>query len=145
MAGEVLAAAVSTVAVLVVAGSTVEALPVEVSAARVVSVVAPSTTVVFVVAVLVGVAGVAIGTVADSLMMSSSAVTASRGGGVGTIPTDTTVTAITRTVTMATADTRTLVTGGPVTTVTAVTDTIIAADQAIPGVPGGGDKPVEEL
>ena len=142
-------AAVSTAAALVVAGSTREALPVAVSTALVVSVVdispvAVSTALAFVVTVLVGGTGVATGAITDSLMMSSSAATVIRGGGAGTIHTDIMVTTITRTITMA-ADTRTMDTAGPVTTVAAVTDTAIAADQGIPGVSGGGDKPVRSL
>jgi hypothetical protein len=101
-----------------------------------VSAVALSTAVAFVVAVLAGATGVATGAITDSLMISSSAATAFRGGGAGTIPTDITVTTITRTITMDTAGTRTA------TTVAAVTDTAMAADQGIFGVSGGGDKPV---
>jgi hypothetical protein len=111
----------------------------------VVSVVALSTAVAFVVAVLVGATGVATGAITDSLMMSSSAATAFRGGGAGTIHTDIMVTTITHTITMDTADTRTMDTAGTVTTVAAVTDTAIAADQGIPGVSGGGDKPVRRF
>jgi hypothetical protein len=131
---EASAVAGSTVAVLVVAGSTREALPVAVSTALVVSVVDISP-VAFVAAVLVGGTGVATGAITDSLMMSSSAATAFRGA--GTIHTDIMVTTITRTITMDTA--------GPVTTVAAVTDTAIAADQGIPGVSGDGDKPVRRF
>ena len=139
--GEVSAVAGSTVAVLLVAGSTREASKVAVSAVLVVSVgddsaVALSTAVAFVVAVLVGATGVATGDITDSLMMCSSAATAFRGGGAGTIRTDITVTTITRTITMDTAGTRT------VTTVVAVTDTVMAADQDISGVSGVGDKPL---
>ncbi len=101
-----------------------------------VSAVALSTALAFVVAVLVGATGVATGAITDSLMMSSSAATALRGGGAGTIRTDITVTTITRTITMDTADTRT------VTMVAAVTDTAMAADQGISEVSGVGDKPV---
>jgi hypothetical protein len=126
---EVLAVAVSTVVVAsteaAVVGSTREA-----------SEVAVSTAVTFVVAVLVGATGMATGVITDSLMMSSSAATAFRGGGAGTIRTDITVTTITRTITMDTADTRT------VTTVAAVTDTAMVADQGIPEVSGVGDKPL---
>jgi len=129
---EASAVAGSTVAVLVVAGSTREALPVAGSTALVVS-VGDVSAVAFVAAVLVGGTGVATGAITDSLMMSSSAATAFRGGGAGTIHTDIMVTTITRTITMDTA--------GPVTTVAAVTDTAIAADQGIPGVSGDGDKP----
>src|SRR5438067_1255187 len=121
--------------------STEEASAVALSTAVVISVgdvsaVALSTAVAFVVAVLVGVTGVATGAITDSLMMSSSAATALRGGGAGTIRTDITVTTITRTITMDTADTRT------VTMVAAVTDTAMAADQGISEVSGVGDKPV---
>ena len=133
---EVSAVAVSTVAV----GSTREASKVAVSMGDV-SPVALSTAVVFVVAVLVGATGVAaigaaIGVITDSLMISSSAATAFRGGGTGTIRTDITVTTITRTITMDTAGTHT------VTTVAAVTDTAMPADQGISEVSGVGDKPV---
>jgi hypothetical protein len=142
-----LAVAVSTAAVLVVAGSTREALPVAVFVALVVSVVdvsavAVSRAVAFVVTVLVGGTGVATGPIADSPMMSSLAATAFRGG---TIHTDIMVTTITRTIIMDTADTRTMDTAGPVTTVAAVTDTAMAADQGIPGVSRGGDKPVRRF
>jgi hypothetical protein len=138
---EVSAVPVSTVAVLVVAGSTRDASAAAVSAALVVSVgdvspVAVSTALAFVVAVLVGATGVATGVITDSLMTSLSGATAFRGGGAGTIRTDITVTTITRTITMDTAGTRT------VTTVAAVTDTAMAADQAISEVSGVGDKPV---
>jgi hypothetical protein len=133
------AEAATAVAVLVVAGSMREALPVAVSTAVVVSMAdvsaaALSTALAFVVTVLVGATGVATGTITDSLMMSSSEATAFRGGWVGT--TDTTVTAITRTITMDTADTHTTTTdtADTVTTVGPVTDTAMAADQAISGV-----------
>ena len=79
--------------------------------------------------------GVAIGaiTITDSLMMSSSpATSAFRGGGAGTIRTDITVTTITRTITMGSA--------GTVTTMAAVMDTSMAADQGICGGCGVGDK-----
>lgn len=149
---EVLAVAVSTVAGLVVVGSTGEALPVAGSAALVVSAVdvsavALSTALAFVVAVSVGGTGVAVatGAITDSLMMSSSAATITRGGGAGTIHTDIMVTTITRTIPMDTADTLTTDTAGPVTTLAAVTDTAIAADQGIPGVSGGGDQPVRRF
>ena len=142
---EVSAVAVSTVAVLVVAGSTREASEVAVSTVVVTSVgdvsaVALSTAMAFVVAVLVGATGVATGAITDSLMTPSSAATAFRGGGAGTIRTDITVTTITRTITMDTADTRTMDTAGTVTTVAAVTDTVMAADQGISEVSGIGDK-----
>ena len=131
---------VSTAAVLVV-DSTGEASAVARSTAVVVSVgdvsaVALSTAMAFVVAVLVGATGVATGAITDSLMTSSSAATAFRGGGAGTIRTDITVTTITRTITMDTAGTRT------VTTVAAVTDTAMAADQGISEVSGVGDNPL---
>jgi len=143
-AGEVLeAVAVSTVAVLVVAGSMGEALPGAVSTALVVSVVDISPMAVS--AALAFVVAVSVGAITDSLMISSSVATVIRGGGTGTIPTDTTVTAITRTVTMDTADTPTMGTAGTVTTAAAVTDTGMAADQGIPGVSGGSDKPVRHF
>ena len=139
--------AVSTVADLVVVGSTGEALPVAVCTALVVSVVdispvTVSTAVSLGVAVSAGATGVGTGAITDSLLMSSSVATVIRGGGAGTIQTNIMVTTITRTITMDTGDTRTIATVGPVTTVIAVTDTAIAADQGIPGVSGGGDKPV---
>ena len=126
--------------------STEEASAVALSTAVVVSVgdvsaVALSTAVAFVVAVLVGATGVSTGVITDSLMISSSAATAFRGGGTGTIRTDITVTTITHTITMDTADTRTMDTDGPVTTVAAVTDTAMAADQGISEVSGIVDKP----
>jgi hypothetical protein len=93
--------------------------------------------------------------ITDSLMMSSSAASAFLGGGAGTIRT---ITAITRTITTAmdtavtrmapmdTADTGT--TTAPVmdiadmgTTTAPVTDTSMAADQGIPRIYGGGDRP----
>jgi hypothetical protein len=140
---------VSAEAVLVVVGSTGEALPVAVSTALVVSVVdispvAVSMAVAFVVTVLVGGTGVGTGAVTVSPMMSSSAATAFRGGA-GTIHTDIMVTTITRTITMDTADTRTMETVVTVTTVGPVTDTAMAADQAISGVRGVGDKPLLRL
>jgi hypothetical protein len=117
-----------------------------------VSVVAVSTAVAFVATVLV---------ITDSLMMSSSATSAFRGG--GDIRTDITVTTITHTITMATdtegTRTATMGTAGTVTTVAPgtvttvppvmdiamaaepVMDTAMAADQGIPGVSEGGDKP----
>ncbi len=130
------AAAVSTEEASVVAVSIVA-----VGSTRDASAVALSTALAFVVAVLVGATGVAAigaatGVITDSLMISSSAATAFRGGGTGTIRTDITVTTITRTITMDTADTRT------VTMVAAVTDTAMAADQGISEVSGVGDKPV---
>jgi hypothetical protein len=97
-----------------------------------VSAVALSTAVAFVVAVLVGATGVATGAITDSLMMSSLAASAIPGGGAGAIRTDITVTT-TRTITMDTADT--------VTMISPVTDTAIAADQGISEVCEVGDKP----
>ena len=127
--------------------STEEASAVALSTAVVVSVgdvsaVALSTAVAFVVAVLVGVTGVATGAITDSLMMSSSAATALRGGGAGTIRTDITVTTITRTITMDTVGTHTATmdTAEAVTMADPVTDTAMAADQRISGVRGVGDK-----
>jgi hypothetical protein len=145
-AEEVLAAAVFTVADLVVAGSTGEALPVAVSTAPVVSVVdispvAVSTALAFGVAVLVGGTGAATGAITDFPTMSLSAATVIRGGGAGTIRTDIMVTTITRTITMRTADTRPMDTAGTATTLGPVTDTVMAADQGIPGVCEGGNKP----
>lgn len=102
------------VAVFMVLGSTGE-----------VSAEAVSTAVAFVATVLV---------ITDSLIMSSSAATVIRVGGTGAIHTDITVTTITRTITMDTADAVTMV--GP------VTDTAMAADQGISEVSGVGDKPV---
>jgi hypothetical protein len=144
---EVSAVAVSTVAVVV---STAEVLVVdftgEASAVVVsvgdVSAVALSTALAFVVAVLVGATGVATGAITDSLMMSSSAASAFRGGGAGAIRTDITVTTITRTITMDTAGTRTATmdTADTVTMGGPVTDIAMAADQAISGVCGVGDK-----
>jgi hypothetical protein len=145
---------VSTGAVLVVAGfmvvgSTGEASAVALSTAVVVSVgdISPgavSTAVAFVATVLV---------ITDSLMMSSSAASAFRGG--GDIHTDITVTIITRTITMAmdTAGTHTapMAPADTVTTVAPVmdiamaaeplTDTGMAPDQGMSGVREVGDKP----
>ena len=155
----------STGEALAVVGSTVEASAVVLSTEVPVSVggvspVAISVAVAFVVAVLGG--------ITDSLMTSSSAASAIRGGGAGAIHTDITVTTITRTITMDTADihmvtdTHTAMdTAGTVTTVApvmdmameaegvmdmataaeAITDTAMAVDQGIPGVHGVGDKP----
>jgi hypothetical protein len=87
--------------------------------------------------------GVAIGaaTIADSLMMSSSATSAFRGGA-GAIRTVITVTTIIRTIIMDTAITRTIImdTAGTVTTTVAVMDTTMAADQGIFGGCGVGNK-----
>jgi hypothetical protein len=124
-----------------------------------VSEVAVSTAVAFVATVLV---------ITDSPMMSSSAATAFRGGGAGTIRTDITITAITRTITMAmdtegirmvtmgTVATRTAMdTAGTVTTVAAVmaiameagrvTHIAMAVDQGMSGVRGVGDNPATGL
>jgi hypothetical protein len=71
--------------------------------------------------------------------MSSSAVSAFRGGGAGAIRTDITVTTI-----MDTADTHTATrmdTADTVTMVGPVTDTVMAADKGISGVCGVGDLP----
>jgi len=151
--------AVSVVAVFMVVGSTGEASAVALCAAVVVSVgdispVAVSTAVAFVATVLV---------ITDSLMMSSSAASAFRGGGAGMIRTDITVTTITRTITMDTAGAHTfrMVAGATVTTVALVmdiameaervmdmamaaepvTEAAMAADQGMSGVRGVGDKP----
>jgi hypothetical protein len=125
------------VAVFMAAGSTGEASAVVVSTAAVVSVgdvsaVVVSTAVAFVATVLV---------ITDSLMMSSSAASAFRGG--GAIRMDITVTTITRTITMDTAGTHTapMDTADTVTMVGPVTDTAMAADQGISGVREVGDKP----
>jgi hypothetical protein len=104
-----------------------------------VSAVVVSTAVAFVAAVLVG----ATSAITDSLMMSSSAASAFRGGGAGAIRTDITVTTITRTITMDTAGTHTATTMDTADTVTMVgpvTDTAMAADHGISGVCGVGDK-----
>ena len=128
--------AVSVVAVFMVVGSTGEASAVALSTVVVsvgnVSAVAVSTAVAFVATVLV---------ITDSLMMSSSAASAFRGGGAGAIHTDITVTTITRTITMDTAGTHIMDTADTVTMVDPVTDTAMAADQGISGVRGVGDKP----
>ena len=153
---------------MAVAVSAAVAASTEVVSVEEVSAVALSTAVAFVVAVSV----VAVSTVAafavtvlaitDSLMMSSSAASAFLGGGAGAIRT---ITAITRTITMAmdTPDIRTATAGTPMatmdtadtgtttapvmdiadmsTTTAPVTDTSMAADQGIPRICGGGDKP----
>jgi hypothetical protein len=135
------AEAATAVAVVV---STGEASAVVLCTAAVVSVgdvspVAVSSAVAFVVAVLVG----ATGTITDSLMVSSSAATVIRGRGTGAIRTDIMVTTMTRTITMDTAGTHTapMDTADTVTMVGPVTDTAMAADQAMSGVRGVGDKP----
>jgi hypothetical protein len=146
---------VSAVAVSV---GDVSAVVVSMAAAFVgdVSAIVVSTAVAFAVAVLVG----ATSAITDSLMMSSSVASAFRGGGAGTIRTDITVTAITRTamdtpVTHMAMDTAgihmVMDTAGTVTTVAPVmdiamgaarvTDTAMVADQGIRGVRGVGDKP----
>ena len=132
-------AALVAAAVFMVVVSTEEASAVVVSTAVVVSVgdvsaVVVSTAVASVVDVLVD----ATSAITDSLMMCSSAASAFRAGGAGTIRM-----AITRTVTMAmdTAATRTAMdTATTVTTVAPVMDIAMAADQCIPGVRGVGDK-----
>jgi hypothetical protein len=125
-------------------------------------VVAVSTAVAFVVAVLVAISvqceadtrspaaelvrgvaatSVAIFAITDSLMMSSSATLAFRGG--GAIRTDITVTTRTITMdtaTMGTAGTGTTVAPGMVTTMAPAMDTAMAADQGICGVCGDGNK-----
>jgi hypothetical protein len=126
--------AVSAVAVFMVVGSTGEASTVALSTAVVVSVgdispVAVSTAVAFVATVLV---------ITDSLMMSSSAASAFRGGGAGAIRTDITVTTITRTITMDTAGTHIMDTADTVTTVAPVMGIVMEAERGISGV---GDKP----
>jgi hypothetical protein len=121
----------SVVAVSTVVDSTAEALPVVASMVGVLG-AALSTAVTFVVAILVGATGAGTGGITDSLMMSSSVATVIHGG--GTIRTDTTVTAITRTLTMDTVDTPTMDTAGSVTTVAGVMDTAMALDRGISGV-----------
>jgi len=99
------------------------------------SAAAVSTAAAFVVTVLtvVFVATVLVTVITDSIMMSSSSTTSAlRGGGSGAIRTDITVPTITRTITIGTA--------GTVTKATPAVDTAMAADQAIFGVCGGGDK-----
>ena len=136
-AEEVLAGAVSTVAVSAAAGSTAVVVSVED-----ISAVALSAALAFVMAVFVGGTGVATGAIADSLMTSSSAATAIRDG-TGAIRTGIMITAITRTVTMDT-DTE----GTPIATMdtvdtvmVAVMDTAMVAGQRISEVHGLGDKP----
>jgi len=141
-AGEAFVGAVSTGEAFVVANSvqceadTWSAAAVSTGVAFVVAVSAMAFVVAvsamaFVVGVLVTATSVAIFAITDSLMMSSSATSAFRGG--GAIRTDITVPAITRTITMGTV--------GTVTKATPVMDTAMAADQGIFGVCGGGDKP----
>jgi hypothetical protein len=118
-----------------------------------VSAVAVSTAVAFVVAVLVG----ATFAITDSLMMSSSAASAFRGGGAGAIRTDITGTTITRTITTDTVGIHTAImdtagthiattdTVDTVTMVGPVTDTVMAPDQGISRARGVGDKPTRAL
>jgi hypothetical protein len=118
---------VSTVAEVSVVAVSAVAVSSAVAFVAAVSAVVVSTAVAFVVAVLVG-------AITDSLMMSSSAASAFRAGGAGTIRTDITVTAITRTIPMAmdTAGTRTAMdTGGTVTTVAPVMDIAMAAERVM--------------
>jgi len=134
--GEVLAVAVST-GVAFVVGNSVQCEADTCSAAAV------STEVAFVVGVLVAATSVAIFAITDSLMMSSSATSAFRGGGV--IRTDITVTTRTITMdtaTMGTAGMGTTVAPGMVTTMAPAMDTAMAADQGICGVCGDGNKSV---
>jgi len=157
---EVSAVAVSTGAVFMVVDSMEEASAVALSTAVVVSTgdispVAVSMAVALVVAVFTVVAFVAtVLVITDFRMMSSSAASAFLAGGDGVTRTDTTITAIIRTITMATdtaaTHTVTIVTVGSRTTtmdiadtgtITApVTDTIVATDQGTTGVSGDGDK-----
>jgi hypothetical protein len=133
------AVVVSTEELLALVGSTGEASAVALSTAVPVSVGDDSpVAVAFVMAVLVG-------AITDSLMMSSSAASAFRGGGAGAIRTDITVTTITRTITTDTADIHMVTdiqtamdTAATVTTVAPVMDIAMEADQDISGV---GDKP----
>ena len=129
--------AVSVVAVFMVVGSTGEASAVALSTAVVVSVgnispVAVSTAVAFVATVLV---------ITDSLMMSSSAASAFRGGGAGTIRTDITVTTITRTITMDTAGTLLWIRQIRLLWSAPVMDIAMEADQGISAVREVGDTP----
>jgi hypothetical protein len=127
------------VAVFMVVGSTGEASTVALSTAVVVSVGDISPVAVSTAAVSVAVAFVAtVLVITDSLMMSSSAASAFRGGGAGTIRTDITATTITRTITMDTAGTHIMDTTGTVTTVAPVMGIAMEADRGISGV---GDKP----
>jgi hypothetical protein len=113
---------VSAVAVSMVVGSTGEASAVALSVGDV-SAVVVSTAVAFVGDVLVG----ATFAITDSLMMSSSAASAFRGGGDGTIRTD-----ITLTVTIDTVGTRTAMdTAGTVTKVAPVTDIAMEAERVM--------------
>jgi hypothetical protein len=154
------AGALSAGAAFMVVGSMGAPSAVALSTAVVVSMggssaVVLSAAVAFVVAVLLGAIGVATGTIIDSLMMSSSAASAFRGGGAGAIRTDITVMTITRMITMDTAGTRmtamdTADTGTTTaavmdiadtgTTAAPVTDTSMAADQGNRGVTGDGNK-----
>jgi hypothetical protein len=165
------AVALSAGAAFMVVGSMGAPSAVALSTAVVVSMggrsaVVISTAVAFVVAVLVAAIGVATGTIIDSLMMSSSAASAFRGGGAGAIRTAITVMTITRMITMDTGIIRTVTmdTGGTRmatmdtadtgtttaavmdmadtgTTTAPVTDTNMAADQGNnTGVTGDGNK-----
>ena len=105
-----------------VVGSTGEASGVVVSVGDV-SAVVVSTAVAFVAAVLVG----ATSAITDSLMMSSSAASAFRAGGAGTIRTD-----ITPTVTIDTVGTRTAMdTAGTVTKASPVMDIAMEAERVM--------------
>src|SRR5438874_5513755 len=125
---EASAVAVSTVAALVW-DSTGEASAVVVSVGDV-SAVAVSTAVAFVAAVSALMVSTAVAfvvtvlVITDSLTMSSSAASAFRHGGAGTIRTDITATTLTRMLTMDTAGTRTATTvaGATATTVALVMD-----------------------
>jgi hypothetical protein len=126
-------AVVSMEDVLVVAVSTAVAF------VAVVSAVAVSTAVAFVATVLI---------MTDSPMMSSSATSAFRGGGVTRTDITVMATTIIHTITMVMDTARTVITvasvtdtDGTVTTVAPVTDTDMAADQGISGIRGVGDKP----
>ncbi len=136
----------AVVAVFTVVAVSMGEVSVAVVSMAAVSPVEVSTAVAFVVTVLV---------ITDSLMMSSSAASAFRHGGAGTIRTDITATTITRTLTMDTAGTHTATTVALVMDIAMeaervmdmamaaepVTDTALAADQGISGVRGVGDKP----
>jgi hypothetical protein len=118
--GEVSVAVVSTAEASGVALST-EVVVVSVGD---VSPVVVSMAVAFVGAVSVAATGVATGAITDSLMMSSSATSAFRGGGVTRTDITVTATTITHTITMAMETD----TDGTVTMVAPVTDTAMAAE-----------------
>ena len=124
------------VAVFTVVAVSMGEVSVAVVSMAAVSPVEVSTAVAFVVTVLV---------ITDSLMMSSSAASAFRHGGAGTIRTDITATTITRTLTMDTAGTHTVTTVALVMDIAMeaerVMDMAMAADQGISGARGVGDKP----